>query len=212
MQATRRFDPFGPVAYYTTPPEQALVYDSYVNLAEVIAVHFFTTRGVKRATIHLAHHQHPAPEVRDSLVLTQLRARLERAVRDDGWFQTVGPGTEQSTHFLNLNQVEAVRFYRLEAFPDETLAVVYAGNHEGPYELNRVNTTRDDLSRLEALCRGEVVAPGASATARPVAPPAAPPPSAPPPAAPPPPPAAPPPPAPTPRPGGLAGRLPLPQR
>lgn len=159
MQFLRRFDPFGPVAFYTTPPEQPLTYDSYVNLSEAIAVHFSTIRGVKRAHIHLAHHQQPSPEVRDTLVLAQLRARLEHYARDDHWFQSNGIGTEQSTHFLNLNQIETIRFYRLETFPDELLAVVYAGNHDAVYELNRMNSTRDDLVRLEGLFRGEEVAP-----------------------------------------------------
>ena len=201
MQTFRRFDPFGPVAYYTTPPEQPLTYDSYVNLSEVIAVHFSTTREVKRAHIHLAHHQQPAPEVRDSLVLAQLHARLEQYVRDDNWFQSFGVGTEQSTHFLNLNQIETIRFYRLQAFPDEPLAVVYAGNHEAFYELNRMNTTRDDLIRLEGLFRGESVAPLTSAPATgPTAPP-------------PPPPTVPiAPPASQRQATGLAGRLPWPTR
>ena len=114
---------------------------------------------MKRANVHLTHHQQPTPEVRDSLVLAQFRARLEQYVHDGHWFQSTGVGTEQSTHFINLNQIEAIRFYRLEAFPDETLALVYAGNHEGAYELSRMNSTRDDLARLEALFRGDAAAP-----------------------------------------------------
>lgn len=203
MQTFRRFDPFGPVATHAAPPEQALTYDSYVNLAEVMAVHFFTTRGVKRANVHLTHHQQPTPEVRDSLVLAQFRARLEQYVRDGHWFQTTGVGTEQSTHFINLNQIEAIRFFRLEAFPDETLGLVYAGNHEAMYELNRTNSTRDDLARLEALFRGEAAAPIVTEPAAR--------------ASEPPPPPSPPPTAPLPpevprRQGGLVGRLPLPVR
>jgi hypothetical protein len=206
MQTFRRFDPFGPVAYFATPPEQDLKYDSYVNLAEVVAVHFYTTRGVKRANVHLAHHQQPTPEVRDSLVLAQFRARLEQYVRDGHWFRSTGVGTEQSTHFINLNQIEAIRFYRLDAFPDETLALVYAGNHEGPYELNRVNSTRDDLARLEALFRGDAAAPIVTEPAAHLAEP--PPPAAPLPVAPLEAPA----PAEPIRRAGLAGRLPLPAR
>lgn len=219
MQTFRRFDPFGPVAYFATPPEQELRYDSYVNLTEVIAVHFYTTRGVKRANVHLAHHQQPAPEVRDSLVLAQFRARLEQYVRDGHWFRSTGIGTEQSTHFINLNQVEAIRFYRLEAFPEETLALVYAGNSEAPYELNRMNSTRDDLARLEALFRGDAAAPIVTqpamqqgetlVSAVPPVPAALAAPAMPPPA----PLATAAPPAEAPRrAGGLAGRLPLPAR
>jgi hypothetical protein len=205
MQTFRRFDPFGPVAYFATPPEEQLTYDSYINLAEVVAVHFYTTRGVKRANVYLAHHQQPTPEVRDSLVLAQFRARLEQYVRDGHWFQSTGIGMEQSTHFLNLNQVEAIRFFRLEAFPDETLALVYAGNHDSIYELNRMNTMREDLARLEALFRGETAAPIVTEpAARPTEPLQ--------PAPPAPPATVPLPPEPVRKQGGLVGRLPLPAR